>query len=111
MLQRQEVRRSKETLDELLHDQFAEIGSSGKLYTKKEMIELLRNDVRNKFVAVDYELSLLSPAVAKLNYKEIRESESGACSQIIRTSIWKCEKMQWKLWFHQGTCVRNSVGS
>ena len=39
-LHRQDIRRSKEKLNEILHDDFEEIGALGKIYDKDQIIEL-----------------------------------------------------------------------
>ncbi|MCX6499259.1 MAG: ribonuclease HI family protein [Arthrobacter sp.] len=82
----------------LLHPEFAEIGSSGRLWTRDEMITELSDDP-----GVPAELELLaaeriSEGSVLLTYRS--HTRSGT---VLRSSLWVLDGVQWRLRFHQGT--------
>jgi ribonuclease HI len=85
----------------LLHPDFAEIGESGRMWTREEIINALRADP-----AAGDELDLL--AVERLGEESIlvtyRSRSRGGSS--LRSSLWLREAGQWRLRFHQGTPER-----
>lgn len=103
------VRRSKEKLNELLHNEFEEFWASGRTYNKCQMIEALTTETHCKIQATDFELSMLSKDIAKLEYKTTSILPNNVTRTTLRTSIWKQEQDQWKMIFHQGTAISASV--
>ena len=92
------VRGSPQEAGALLDNEFSEIGQSGRLYGKAEMLEALRafpgfNGPRS---IQDLEAKALSGDVVLLIYRVL---ETGTR----RSSIWRRADGQWRLVFHQGT--------
>jgi hypothetical protein len=103
------IKSSKEKLNDLLHDEFEEIGTSGKIYNKSQIIEALTTETHSKIQASDFELRMLSKDIAKLKYKTSSSLGNGIARTTLRTSIWKQEQDRWKMIFHQGTAISASV--
>ena len=99
-----EVRKSKERLNELLADEFFEIGSSGYVYNKEDCLE-------DGVVLTDM----------TLHHLQVRELAEGLVLAIYfivdttrdrntwRSSIWKEIDGNWQLLFHQGTITQQKV--
>ncbi|MGO4491421.1 RNase H family protein [Arthrobacter sp. 2YAF22_2] len=82
----------------LLHPDFTEIGSSGRLWTRDEMMMALEDDP-----GAPVELELLaaeriSEGSVLLTYRS--HDRSG---MVLRSSLWVLDGVQWRLRFHQGT--------
>jgi len=105
-LHRKSIRRSKEKLNECLHDDFEEIGSSGKIYNKDQIIEELLNETPFTINASDFELKMFSEDIAQLKYKTQNTASNNLTHTTLRSSIWKNEGSKWKMVFHQGTVVQ-----
>jgi hypothetical protein len=105
-LHRGSIRRSREKLNELLRDDFIEIGASGKIYNKDQIIEALLNETPFTINASDFELRLFSEDIAQLKYKTQNIVDTNLLPTTLRSSIWKKEGTVWKMLFHQGTLVQ-----
>lgn len=101
----EEVRTSREKLDALLHTEFSEYGSSGKVYTKSDVLERLPTSSPLKYVISNFEVIGLSEEVAQTRFITDRENEDGSHTVSLRSSIWKIEDEKWKMYFHQGTPI------
>ncbi|AYA75741.1 DUF4440 domain-containing protein [Bacillus sp. Y1] len=93
-----DIRRSKEKLDEILADDFFEIGSSGTMFTKKEC--LVTGVVLTEMTLHNYEIHPLANDVVLSTYfiKDTTRNRN-----TLRSSIWKLIDGRWQLYFHQGT--------
>ncbi|MBT6207677.1 MAG: DUF4440 domain-containing protein [Francisellaceae bacterium] len=92
------VRTSAEKLDGLLLNDFIEFGSSGKKYSKNDILERLPNEEPSEFVVSDFSINQLSKEVVLATYEV---SVNSVWS--LRSSIWKNVENQWGMIFHQGT--------
>lgn len=93
-----EVRLSGEKLDEILADDFFEIGSSGYMFDKKECLE--SGVVLAEMKLHNYEIYPLAPNVVLSTYFLIDTTRN---RNTLRSSIWKLIDGRWRLYFHQGT--------
>ena len=89
-------------------DEFWEVGASGRIYTKKDVVEILLkryNDPCNQNIwqASDFAVMEIAPDHVLMTYHLIQD-HSG---QTRRSTIWRKEHGQWKTLYHQGTVVRN----
>lgn len=85
-----------------------EIGSSGKIYNKKQVIDALRNETTFKMTISEFQIKILSENVVLTTFrlrKFIHENNQTAYS--LRSSIWKLSGSEWKMVFHQGTPETN----
>ena len=59
-LQKPEVRKSVEILDELISDDLVEFGSSGQVYSKNDVLKNLSASSEIKFTMTDFRINVLS---------------------------------------------------
>ncbi|TDW35061.1 hypothetical protein EV128_103343 [Rhizobium azibense] len=108
-LHRPEMRHSRTALEELLSQDFVEFGSSGAIYRRNEIIDLLvqenDNEDPGKLLAYDYSLSIISSDAVLLTYRTRRTREDGFERHVLRSSIWKHFEIGWQMLFHQGTVI------
>ena len=100
-----DVRKNPEILNELLSEDFEEIGSIGKTSSREEVVKWLvtkekdvkwsLNEFRIRELAADLVLAIY---VAKK--QQIQNNNSNGS---IRSSIWKLSGGKWKMIFHQAT--------
>ena len=91
-----------ERVTQLLADDFVEIGCSGMLYTKVQVIAGLGEAApSSKLSAGDFSIKLLSPSIALLTYRARRDTSPPIHS--LRVSVWQLQGEQWRMVFHQGT--------
>lgn len=93
-----EVRTSMEKLDEILADEFFEIGSSGFMYDKQECLET--GVVLTDMTLHNYEIYPLAEDVVLSTYFIVDTTRN---RNTLRSSIWKLIDGRWQLYFHQGT--------
>lgn len=99
----EEVRTSYEKLDVLLHSDFLEYGSSGRVYTRSDVLERLPASSPLKYSVSNFEAIELAEGVAQTRFVTDRENTDGSHTVSLRSSIWKIENGDWKMYFHQGT--------
>ena len=101
-----ETRRSRERIEKLLHPEFTETGSSGTVYDRETMIEMMLGEVPGKVVIRDFNAQRLSDDTVLVTYRSIGMSGQEAR----RCSIWVESGPGWQIRYHQGTRVPNSWG-
>jgi len=102
-----DVRKNSTILNKLLNDEFEEIGSDGKISTRKEVVEWLVNKEKNTIWSLnDFKIKKLSPHLILATYIAIKKNQSNS-SRSIRSSIWKNISGNWEMIFHQGTKIIN----
>jgi len=100
-----EVRKSIKELDEILADDFIEIGSSG-VYNKPQIIESLKDEPPTQRSLADFKAFNLAPDVILVTYRVVKYSPSDRSPVFsLRSSIWKFLDGRWQMVFHQGTPV------
>ena len=87
----------------LLADDFREFGSSGRVYSKDDIISTLLDESPVSISPSDFVINFLSEAVALVTYKSQREQPEGLPSRSLRSSIWVRDEGVWRMTFHQGT--------
>lgn len=95
---------SKQILENLLDENFWEVGASGKKYEREIVLEVLlertQKENTEKWASENFQCALLSENIYMLtytNYQGERKTE--------RVSIWKRIDSGFKLIYHQGTIV------
>lgn len=100
------TRKDAERLSELLADEFIEIGKSGEIYTKQDLINTLSNEEFTKSEISDYKITFITDAIALLIYTANHYSKAkNKVRRTIRSSIWESFNGKWKIIFHQGTPI------
>jgi len=105
-LQKPNVRKSIEKLDEIISDEFKEITSSGTVTNKQDCFVNLPAAPKVKFVMTDFSVRELATDLMQTFFKtEKTEVGTDKVSHSIRNSIWRNENGKWKMIFHQGTPI------
>jgi hypothetical protein len=103
-----EGRASPVLIDQLLGDDFLEIGSSGDTFDKREALDLLAEEARDghtyERITADWSIRALSADVALVTYRVVRHDRTeGSTAASRRSSIWTFRDGRWQMVFHQGT--------
>lgn len=99
-----EVRKSIDDLMSLLADDFLEFGSSGRIFNKQQVIEILSHAPRERMTLKDFQAKTLAPNVVLTTFRLVKHNESSEeMTNSLRSSIWKLIDGKWKMVFHQGT--------
>jgi hypothetical protein len=99
------IRKKTEELNNLLHEEFIEFSTSGKVYNKKMIIEMLAAENPIEIEASDFESIQLAPNIIQLRFKTQKNNQDGSIVTTLRSSIWKLENSKWQMIFHQGTKI------
>ena len=99
-------RQSAEMMEELLHPEFVELGSSGRVYDRQDMIEMLTAEVAAEVLIRDFKVHRVNPSAVLVTYRSIGQSGNEAR----RSSLWVRVGDRWQIRFHQGTRIENSWG-
>ncbi|AAO90538.1 DUF4440 domain-containing protein [Coxiella burnetii] len=91
-------------ITELLADDFIEIGSSGHVYYRNDVIFQLSNLNIQEIKILNFEAKLVEKNIVLVLYKAEKKISNSNVTQIsFRSSLWKRVKGTWKIIFHQGT--------
>jgi len=94
-----QCRASTECLLELLHPDFREHGTSGRVWSLLDVLTDLPADPTFDGEAVDFDATRLAPDVVLLTFRTITTDRTSLrCSVGVR-----CEDGRWRMRFHQGT--------
>lgn len=94
------IRHDQQELKRLLHENFEEVGASGRSYDRAQIIELLMTEP----VDESSTLQLFEPRIQQLSETLVLlRWKTGADSPSQRTSLWIHSAHGWQLLFHQGT--------
>jgi len=92
---------NRENLENRLAKGFVEYGSSGAVYDRESIINALVSLSKDRVIEIiDFVLSELTKEVLLAHYISYHKDEE---RYALRTSIWKFENSEWKIYFHQGT--------
>jgi hypothetical protein len=98
------VRRDRARVSALLAEDFLEFGSSGRVWSRPEIIDLLDSEDYQPPAMEDFQCNLIAEKVALVTYRTLRTNEvSGIRSGVLRSSLWVEEAGEWRVRFHQGT--------
>ncbi len=98
------VRSSTAALDDLLAEDFIEIGSSGQMYSKQQVIEALQHETGVEHSLLDFHVRQLAIHVVLATYRTTRITRGNeGPAYALRSSIWTFVDGQWRMAFHQGT--------
>ena len=106
-LWRDETRFDPQWMDRMLHPDFAEVGMSGRSYTRVETIAAEPIEIGAELPHQDYRLELVDEDVAMARYIS-HAHQLGVPRSAHRTSLWVNTNQGWRLRFHQGTPLHES---
>lgn len=92
------VRADAAKLGMLLHKDFAEIGASGRLWNRTELIAALGEEKPATATLDVLALTSLDADTALLTYRSMEHRGS-----VLRSSLWRRDNGRWQVRFHQGT--------
>lgn len=96
-----DVRADPGRVRELLHNEFIEFGSTGRVYNKKILLDMLRQERPSTVVIRDFSVRQLASDTALVTYRTVGPSGQEAR----RSSVWIRQDGLWKMAFHQGTRI------
>ena len=103
LLDRQE---SQKNLSTLIDDEFIEIGSSATHYNKEDVIEWLSTNDQSIRSGTNFSAKLLANDLVLLTYtSHIQNTPEAQVKKALRSSIWRKQKNNWQMVFHQGTPI------
>jgi len=98
------IRRDRAAVQKLLTEDFLEFGSSGRVWTRDEIIDLLEHETFSAPRMEDFHCVLLAENVALVTYRAVRSDRTGGAGiSSLRSSIWIQISGEWRCRFHQGT--------
>jgi hypothetical protein len=89
----------------LLADDFREFGSSGRVWARSEILEALVAETPVRLEASDFEVQMLSTELALLTWRSTKFVDGERRRDALRSSLWRLEQEQWRMFFHQGTPI------
>ena len=91
-------------LDLLLQSDFVEFGSSGRVYHKNMLIDMMVNEQHAPVLIRDFAVRELSEVAALVTYRTVGQ----AGQEARRSSVWVNRAGRWQMVFHQGTRIPGS---
>ena len=87
----------------IIADDFVEFGSSGKVWSKPEIIAAMTEWSPIDRTIEAFTVRELGPSLCLVTYRSLRSDRSSSFS--LRSSIWRSDGKTWQIIFHQGTSV------
>jgi hypothetical protein len=94
-------RKNRDEVDMVLAEEFREFGSSGRIWSREEILHLLATEpAQAPPCVVDFAVQIIAADTALVTYRAIRAESNSAT---LRSSIWVLRGSRWQVVFHQGT--------
>jgi hypothetical protein len=103
------TRKNAERISQLLVDGFREFGSSGKIYSRSDIIATLQTESPVDLSLSDFEAVPLTTEISLVTYRAEKRTADGTVLHSLRSSIWISDGTQWRILFHQGTLLPGTV--
>ncbi|MHB1287455.1 MAG: nuclear transport factor 2 family protein [Leptospirales bacterium] len=98
-----------EDVEGLLAEDFLEIGVSGRIYNKKQVLQALLAKPSVHCSMMDFRTRSLTRDVILATYRTIRQdAHESAPVHALRSSLWKHSEDRWQMVFHQGTFIKEA---
>ncbi len=97
------TRKNADIVSSLLDDDFQEYGSSGRVYSRPEIIAALQEETEVRFFMRNFEARLLAEDIALITYISTKVDQGSPTVEALRSSVWLFRDGRWKMIFHQGT--------
>jgi hypothetical protein len=98
------VRQDRARVSELLAEDFEEFGSSGKAWSRNEILDLLASENYTPPAIEDFQCRSIADGVALVTYRTVRTDPiTSQPSSVLRSSLWIAQSGRWRICFHQGT--------
>ncbi len=92
-----EVRTSKQRLENIIANNFIEIGQSGTLYNKQDIVSALCNEQPTQITATKMSVQLLEKNLALASY----QTSSHNRPMVQRYSLWENKGPDWQILYHE----------
>jgi len=107
-LMSQPSRSDRGFLESVLSEGFREFSSSGRVYSRKQVIDAMVRSISFRFRIEEFRAQMHVTGLALVTYRltQIIEDSDGELVEqknSLRSSIWMREGSLWQLHFHQGT--------
>ena len=91
----------------VLHDSLVEFGSSGRVWTRDEVLEALAAGARTDAVSIEgFDVHVVRPGVFLVMFETVETDPStGLTARRRRSSLWMREGDGFRLRFHQSTPI------
>jgi hypothetical protein len=99
------IRSNPAKAGKLLAEDFREFGSSGRIWSRSEILAHLAAEPPGHLEASHFEVTLLTPELALVTYRSTWFRDGAPPRQALRSSLWRLEDSQWRVFFHQGTLI------
>ena len=98
------VRKDGKRLDQLIHDSFTEIGRSGVLLDKNQIMSALSSESSHSVCSQDYATQVIDDELVLLTYRSAHVEANQTLSRFSRrASLWRLTDLGWQMIYHQGT--------
>ncbi|MFZ0747052.1 MAG: DUF4440 domain-containing protein [Terracidiphilus sp.] len=98
------VRRDRARVSGFLAEDFVEFGSSGRVWSRDEVLDLLATEGYQPPLMEGFECREIAPGIALVSYRTVlTDAATGKRSVTLRSSIWSKGSGVWRVRFHQGT--------
>ena len=98
------VRRDQERVAWLLADDFREVGSSGRVFNKAEVVAALLVESAVQLQLSGFTAQALGPDAALVQYVAMKTAD-GTAFWSYRSSVWVLRENRWQMLYHQGTPI------
>jgi len=99
------IRQDAQEISSLLADEFREFGSSGRTFSKTEIIDLSRSEPSVCLSLKSFEAYPISEQAVLVTFRAVKEVAGSPPIESLRSSLWVHRDGRWQLLFHQGTRV------
>ena len=97
-------RSNEQKIATLLGQNFFEFGSSGKIWSREDILERLPTEDQSvQIESEDYKATPLADDVVLVTYVSKRVSADAPTTEFLRSSVWRKNPNGWQMEFHQGT--------
>lgn len=104
-LLRSEFRRNRTAVAALLADSFREFGSSGRTWTKKQILDALETESPFKAAINEFQAVELASGAVLVTYIVTLQLPDSESRTSLRSSVWIKRAGKWQMLFHQGTVI------
>ena len=103
-----EFRRDRKAVAGLLAGNFREFGSSGRVWSKQEILDQLETEKRFEAEIADFQIAELAGGAVLATYRLTIQRSGAEPAASLRSSIWVKREGRWRILFHQGTATDRS---
>lgn len=96
------TRANVERVSDLLSEDFREVGASGLVFGKAEVVSWLPSESSKSFFVSSMQAATLGEGVMLVTYWA-EKAHGGQLTRSIRSSVWVKSQQGWQMRYHQGT--------